>query len=94
MSIEWITLLIFGSMVIVMFLGLPVAFATGVVGIIFTAIFQGPEAVNIVPTRIFGLMTNSPLTTSWMNPSSGRACNSASVQSLFGVSTVACIAAR
>ena len=58
MSIEWITLLIFGSMVLVMFLGLPVAFATGVVGIIFTAIFQGPEAVNIVPTRIFGLMTN------------------------------------
>jgi tripartite ATP-independent transporter DctM subunit len=58
MSIEWITLLIFGSMVFVMFLGLPVAFATGVVGIIFTAIFQGPEAVNIVPTRIFGLMTN------------------------------------
>lgn len=58
MSIEWITLLIFGSMVVVMFLGLPVAFATGFVGIVFTAIFQGPEAVNIVPTRIFGLMTN------------------------------------
>ena len=58
MSIEWITLLIFGSMVLMMLLGLPVAFATGVVGIIYTAIFQGPEAVNIVPTRIFGLMTN------------------------------------
>src|SRR5512136_1011627 len=58
MSIEWITLLIFGSMVFVMFMGLPVAFATGFVGILFTAIFQGPESVNIVPTRIFGLMTN------------------------------------
>ena len=58
MSIEWITILLFGSMVFVMFLGLPVAFATGFVGILFTAIFQGPEAVNIVPTRIFGLMTN------------------------------------
>ena len=58
MSIEWITILIFGSMVLVMFMGLPVAFATGFVGIIFTAIFQGPSAVNIVPTRIFGLMTN------------------------------------
>jgi len=58
MSIEWITILIFGSMVLVMFMGLPVAFSTGVVGIIFTAIFMGPEAVNIVPTRIFGLMTN------------------------------------
>ncbi len=58
MSIEWITILIFGSMVLVMFLGLPVAFSTGFVGIVFTAFFQGPEAVNIVPTRIFGLMTN------------------------------------
>ena len=58
MSIEWITILIFGSMVFVMFLGLPVAFSTGFVGILFTAIFQGPSAVNIVPTRIFGLMTN------------------------------------
>ncbi len=58
MSIEWITLVIFGSMVFVMFLGLPVAFSTGFVGILFTAIFQGPSAVNIVPTRIFGLMTN------------------------------------
>src|SRR3989339_1110521 len=58
MSIEWITILLFGSMVLVMFLGLPVAFATGFVGILFTAIFQGPSAVNIVPTRIFGLMTN------------------------------------
>jgi len=58
MSIEWITLIIFGSMVLVMFLGLPVAFSTGVVGIIYTVIFMGPDAVNIVPTRIFGLMTN------------------------------------
>ena len=58
MSIEWITILIFGTMVVVMFMGLPVAFATGFVGVLFTAIFQGPEAVNIVPTRIFGLMTN------------------------------------
>lgn len=58
MSIEWITFCIFGSMVVVMMMGLPVAFSTGVVGIIYTAVFLGPEAVNVVPTRIFGLMTN------------------------------------
>jgi tripartite ATP-independent transporter DctM subunit len=58
MSIELMTFLIFGSMVFFLFMGLPVAFACGVTGIIFTAIFQGPEAVNVVPTRIFGLMTN------------------------------------
>jgi tripartite ATP-independent transporter DctM subunit len=58
MSIELITILMFGSMLLLLFLGLPVAFSCGTVGIIFTAILQGPEAVNIVPTRIFGLMVN------------------------------------
>ncbi len=58
MSIELLTVLIFGTMVFFLLMGLPVAFATGVTGIIFTAIFQGPSAVNVVPTRIFGLMTN------------------------------------
>jgi len=58
MSIELLTVLIFGTMVFFLFMGLPVAFACGVTGIIFTAIFQGPSAVNVVPTRIFGLMTN------------------------------------
>ena len=58
MSIELLTVLIFGTMVFFLFMGLPVAFSCGVTGIIFTAIFQGPSAVNVVPTRIFGLMTN------------------------------------
>jgi tripartite ATP-independent transporter DctM subunit len=58
MSIELLTVLIFGTMVFFLFMGLPVAFACGVTGIIFTAIFQGASAVNVVPTRIFGLMTN------------------------------------
>ena len=58
MSIELLTVLIFGTMVFFLFMGLPVAFACGVTGIIFTALFQGASAVNVVPTRIFGLMTN------------------------------------
>ncbi|MCX5818630.1 MAG: TRAP transporter large permease subunit [Deltaproteobacteria bacterium] len=58
MSIELLTVLIFGTMVFFLFMGLPVAFACGVTGIIFTAIFQGASSVNVVPTRIFGLMTN------------------------------------
>ncbi len=58
MSIELLTVLIFGTMVFFLFMGLPVAFATGVTGVIFTALIQGPSAVNVVPTRIFGLMTN------------------------------------
>jgi len=58
MSIELITILMFGSMLLLMLMGLPVAFSCGTVGVIFTAILQGPSAVNIVPTRIFGLMVN------------------------------------
>jgi tripartite ATP-independent transporter DctM subunit len=58
MSIELITILMFGSLLLLLFMGLPVAFACGTVGVIFTALLQGPSAVNIVPTRIFGLMTN------------------------------------
>lgn len=58
MSIEWVTILMFGSLFFLLGLGLPVAFACGSVGVIFTALLQGPAAVNIVSTRIFGLMTN------------------------------------
>jgi tripartite ATP-independent transporter DctM subunit len=58
MSIELITITMFGSMLLLLLLGLPVAFSCGAVGVIFTAILQGPAAVNIVPTRIFGLMVN------------------------------------
>jgi tripartite ATP-independent transporter DctM subunit len=58
MSIELITILMFGSLFVLLGLGLPVAFSCGTVGIVFTAILQGPAAVNIVPTRIFGLMVN------------------------------------
>ena len=58
MSIELITILMFGSLFFLLGVGLPVAFAAGSVGVIFTAILQGPAAVNLVSTRIFGLMTN------------------------------------
>jgi TRAP-type mannitol/chloroaromatic compound transport system permease large subunit len=58
MSIEWITILMFGSLFFLLGLGLPVAFACGSIGVLFTALLQGPSAVNLVSTRIFGLMTN------------------------------------
>ena len=58
LSIEWVTILMFGSMLLIMLTGLPVAFSCGTVGVIFTFLLQGPSAVNMVPTRIFGLMTN------------------------------------
>jgi len=56
MSIEWITILMFGSLFFILGLGLPVAFAAGSVGVLFTLLLQGPAALNLVSTRIFGLM--------------------------------------
>jgi tripartite ATP-independent transporter DctM subunit len=58
MSIELITISMFGSLFFLLGLGLPVAFSCGSIGVIFTAFLQGPAAVNLVSTRIFGLMTN------------------------------------
>jgi len=58
MSIELITILMFGSLFILLGLGLPVAFSCGTVGVIFTALLQGSSAINIIPTRVFGLMVN------------------------------------
>ncbi len=58
MSIELLTIVMFGSLFFLLGLGLPVAFACGSIGVIFTALLQSPMAVNLVPTRIFGLMTN------------------------------------
>lgn len=56
LSIEVITFLMFGSLFLLLALGLPVAFACGSVGVLFTALLQSPAAVNLVSTRIFGLM--------------------------------------
>ena len=56
LSIELITILMFGSLFLLLGLGLPVAFACGSVGVGFTMLLQGPAALHLVSTRIFGLM--------------------------------------
>jgi len=61
-SIQAITFMMFGTLIFFLALGLPVAFACGAVGVIFTAILQGPFAINLVSTRIFGMMMNYLLT--------------------------------
>lgn len=57
MSIEWITLLMFGSLFLLLLTGLPTAFATGGLGVLFTFFLWSPAAVNVVVSRVFGLMT-------------------------------------
>jgi tripartite ATP-independent transporter DctM subunit len=57
MSIELITILIFGSVVVGLALGLPLAFALGGVAVVFTFFLWGPEALYMVASRTFGVMS-------------------------------------
>lgn len=56
MSIELITILLFGSLFTLIFLGVPVAFALGAVSVIFLTIFVGSQALFMIPTIVFKQM--------------------------------------
>jgi len=56
MSIGWTTLLMFGSLLAVLLAGLPVAFAAGGVGMIFTLALLGPPGASLAVVRTFTLM--------------------------------------
>ncbi len=58
MSIEWITLLMFGSLLLVLICGMPVAFACGSIGMIFTVVLLGPSGASLGVVRTFTLMNN------------------------------------
>jgi len=56
MSIELITVLLFASLVVLLILGLPVAFCLGSLGIIFTIFLWGPQGLFNVGYRIISVM--------------------------------------
>jgi len=58
MSIEIITLLLFGTLVLTLLLGLPLAFVLGGVGVIFTFFLWGPKGLYNVILSTYGNMTN------------------------------------
>ncbi len=58
MSIEWITFLMFGSLLLVLLAGMPVAFACGSIGMIFTLFLLGPSGASLGVVRTFTLMNN------------------------------------
>lgn len=60
-SIGWLTVLLIGSMAILLMSGLPLAFVTGGLGVLFIFVFGSPEMLNILPSRIFPAMTNYQL---------------------------------
>lgn len=60
-EIGWLTLLMFGSLVALLMAGLPLAFVTGGLACVFLFLLGDGQTLNIVPSRIFPLMTNYQL---------------------------------
>lgn len=56
MSIEWITVVMFGSMLVLLVLGLPLAFVTSLIGVTFTLGLFGLDGLQLVASRIFTFM--------------------------------------
>ena len=61
-DIFWLTILMFGSLAVLLSLGLPLAFVTGGLACLFLFIFGDANALNIIPSRIYPLMTDYQLT--------------------------------
>jgi tripartite ATP-independent transporter DctM subunit len=60
-SIGWLTVLLFGSLAILLMSGLPLAFVTGGLGVLFLFLFGDAAMLNILPSRIFPFMTDYQL---------------------------------
>src|SRR3954467_14710431 len=60
-DIAWLTLLLFGSLAVLLALGLPMAFCTGSLAVIFLYVFGSSAILNMMPSRIFPFMTDYQL---------------------------------
>jgi len=56
-----LSLLMFGSLLVLLALGMPLVFCTGSLGVVFIYLVGDQMMLNIIPTRIFPLMTNYQL---------------------------------
>jgi tripartite ATP-independent transporter DctM subunit len=61
MGIEWITVLMFGSMLVLLALGLPLAFVTGLIGVTFCLGLYGPNGLQLIASRIYSFMNEYAL---------------------------------
>jgi tripartite ATP-independent transporter DctM subunit len=61
LDIAWLTVLMFGSLAVLLMMGLPLAFVTGGLGCIFLFVFGTSSQLNILPSRIFPFMTDYQL---------------------------------
>lgn len=60
-DIAELTIVMFGSLLVLLMLGLPLAFVTGGLGVVFIYLIGDQVMLNIIPSRIFPMMTNSDL---------------------------------
>jgi len=60
-DIATLSFLMFGALLVLLSLGLPLVFCTGSLGVVFIYLVGGQSMLNIIPTRIFPLMTNYQL---------------------------------
>ncbi len=60
-DILWLTVLMFGSLAVLLMAGLPLAFVTGGLGCIFLFVFGDLNSLNLLPSRIFPFMTDYQL---------------------------------
>ncbi len=60
-GIGWLTLIMFGSLLALLMAGLPLAFVTGGLAVVFLFLLGDMDTLNIVPSRIFPLMTDYQL---------------------------------
>ena len=61
LSMEVWALVMFLILIITILLGYPVAFTLGAIGLLFGLVFLGLPFFNLLPLRIWGIMTNSTL---------------------------------
>ena len=60
-SIGWLTFYMFGSLIVLILLNLPLSFVTGGLGVVFLYLFGDLQMIHILPSRIFPFMTDYQL---------------------------------
>jgi tripartite ATP-independent transporter DctM subunit len=61
LPIEWLSVLMFGGLGVLLLLGLPMAFCTGSLAIMFLYLFGESQMLNMLPARVFPFMTDYQL---------------------------------
>ena len=61
LPIMWLSILMFGGLAVLLMLGLPMAFCTGSLAVLFLFLFGDVAMLNMMPSRIFPFMTDYQL---------------------------------